>query len=135
VPPACPPAGGLTPSRADVERARRLAEGGEDVVDVGVSVPGGKQRTGGFGVHAVLECVGTDASTRTSVEIARPRGAVGRVGVPHYPAIPQAQPMFYKNVTVGGGPAPVRAYIEALLPDILATAPRQGRISGARHGA
>src|SRR5215213_5731321 len=33
-----------------------------------------------------------------------------RVGVPHYPAIPLAQPIFYKNVTVGGGPAPVRAY-------------------------
>src|SRR3954468_11313639 len=38
--------------------------------------------TGGFRVHAVLECVGTEASTRTSVEIARPGGAVGRVSVP-----------------------------------------------------
>jgi threonine dehydrogenase-like Zn-dependent dehydrogenase len=75
--------------------------------------------TGGFGVHAVLECVGTDQSTRTAIEIARPGGAVGRVGVPHYDAIPQAQPSFYKNVSVGGGPAPVRAYIEELLPDVL----------------
>jgi threonine dehydrogenase-like Zn-dependent dehydrogenase len=45
--------------------------------------------TGGFGVHAVLECVGTEQSAETSVQIARPGGAVGRVGVPHYPAIPR----------------------------------------------
>src|SRR4051812_1303538 len=84
--------------------------------------------TGGFGVHAVLECVGTEASTQTSVEIARPGGAVGRVGVPHYSAIPLAQPLFYKNVTVGGGPAPVRAYIDELLPDILEGRIQPGRV-------
>ena len=78
-----------------------------------------KELTGGFGVHGVLECVGTEQATETSVQIARPGGAVGRVGVPHYPAIPLAQPMFFNNVTVGGGPAPVRAYIDELLPDIL----------------
>jgi threonine dehydrogenase-like Zn-dependent dehydrogenase len=86
-----------------------------------------RELTGGFGVHAVLECVGTEQSTKTSVEIARPGGAIGRVGVPHYPAIPLAQPMFYKNVIVGGGPAPVRAYIDELLPDIL-----EGRIEPGR---
>jgi threonine dehydrogenase-like Zn-dependent dehydrogenase len=87
-----------------------------------------RELTGGFGVHAVLECVGTEASTQTSVEIARPGGAVGRVGVPHYPAIPQAQPMFFKNVKVGGGPAPVRAYIDELLPDILEGKIEPGRV-------
>jgi threonine dehydrogenase-like Zn-dependent dehydrogenase len=86
-----------------------------------------RELTGGFGVHAVLECVGTEASTETSVEIARPGGAIGRVGVPHYPAIPRARPLFYRNVTVGGGPAPVRAYIDELLPDIL-----EGRIEPGR---
>ena len=90
-----------------------VAERGED------AVARVRQLTGGLGVHGVLECVGTEQSALTSVEIARPGGTVGRVGVPHYPAIPQAQPMFYKNVKVGGGPAPVRAYIEELLPDIL----------------
>jgi threonine dehydrogenase-like Zn-dependent dehydrogenase len=78
-----------------------------------------RELTDGFGVHGVLECVGTEQSMQTAVEVARPGGAVGRVGVPHYEAIPLAQPMFYKNVTVGGGPAPVRAYIDELLPDIL----------------
>jgi hypothetical protein len=63
----------------------------------------------------------------TAVSIARPGGAVGRVGVPHYEAIPSAQPTFYNNVTVSGGPAPVRAYIEELLPDVL-----EGRIEPGR---
>jgi threonine dehydrogenase-like Zn-dependent dehydrogenase len=84
--------------------------------------------TGGFGVHAVLECVGTEQSTRTSVEIARPGGAIGRVGVPHYPAIPLARPMFYKNVKIGGGPAPARAYIDELLPDVLEGSIEPGRV-------
>jgi threonine dehydrogenase-like Zn-dependent dehydrogenase len=84
--------------------------------------------TGGFGAHGVLECVGTEQSAETSVAIARPGGAVGRVGVPHYPAIPLAQPMFYKNVIVGGGPAPVRAYIDELLADILDGTIEPGRV-------
>jgi threonine dehydrogenase-like Zn-dependent dehydrogenase len=87
-----------------------------------------RELTGGVGVHAVLEAVGTEQSARTSVEIARPGGAVGRVGVPHYPAIPEAQPMFYKNVKVGGGPAPTRAYIDELLPDILDGRIEPGRV-------
>jgi threonine dehydrogenase-like Zn-dependent dehydrogenase len=78
-----------------------------------------RELTGGHGVHSVLECVGTDDATATSIGIARPGGAVGRVGVPQYQAIPGARETFYKNVTVGGGPAPVRAYIDELLPDIL----------------
>jgi len=87
-----------------------------------------QELTGGFGVHAVLECVGTEQSTHTSVEIARPGGAIGRVGVPHYAAIPLAQPLFYKNVRIGGGPAPVRAYIDELLPDILDGKINPGRV-------
>jgi threonine dehydrogenase-like Zn-dependent dehydrogenase len=86
-----------------------------------------RELTGGHGVHSVLECVGTRDATSTSVAIARPGGAVGRVGVPHYDAIPGAEVTFFKNVTVGGGPAPVRAYIQELLPDIL-----EGRIEPSR---
>jgi hypothetical protein len=83
--------------------------------------------TGGLGVHAVLECVGTDQAMNTAVGIARAGGAIGRVGVPHYEAIPAAQPLFYNNIIVGGGPAPVRGYIEELLPDVL-----EGRIEPGR---
>jgi threonine dehydrogenase-like Zn-dependent dehydrogenase len=87
-----------------------------------------RELTGGFGAHGVLECVGTEQATETSVAIARPGGAVGRVGVPHYRAIPLAQPMFFKNVKVGGGPAPVRAYIDELLPEILEGNIEPGRV-------
>ena len=82
-----------------------------------------RELTGGFGAHSVLECVGLDEAVETAIEIARPGGAVGRVGVPQHQAIPGAEPSFFHNVTIGGGPAPVRAYIEELLPDIL-----EGRI-------
>ena len=83
--------------------------------------------TGGLGVHSVLECVGTDQAMRSAIGITRPGGAVGRVGVPHYEAIPGSDPAFYNNLTISGGPAPVRAYIEELLPDVL-----EGRIEPGR---
>ena len=75
--------------------------------------------TRGLGAHSVLECVGTEQAMETSMGIVRAGGAVGRVGVPHYETIKGAQMMFYQNVIVAGGPAPTRAYIDELLPDIL----------------
>ncbi len=86
-----------------------------------------RELTKGFGAHSVLECVGTEQAMLTAVQIARPGGAVGRVGVPHYAAIPASEPAFYNNIIVGGGPAPVRAYIDELLPDVL-----EGRIEPGR---
>src|SRR5881396_1245783 len=86
-----------------------------------------RELSGGFGVHSVLECVGTEQAMRTAIGIVRAGGAVGRVGVPHYEAIPAAEPAFYNNVTVSGGPAPVRAYLAGLLPDVL-----EGRIEPGR---
>jgi threonine dehydrogenase-like Zn-dependent dehydrogenase len=86
-----------------------------------------RELTDGVGVHSVLECVGLEQSTLTAIAIARPGGAVGRVGVPQDETMPASLPAFYNNVTVGGGPAPVRAYIEELLPDIL-----EGRIEPGR---
>ncbi len=98
-----------------------VRERGEEAVELV------KELTGGLGVHAVLECVGTGEATDTAVRIARPGGAIGRVGVPHYETIPAAQPTFFANVTIGGGPAPARAYVEELLPDVL-----EGRIEPGR---
>ena len=83
--------------------------------------------TGGSGAHSVLECVGTGEAMATALGIARPGGAIGRVGVPHYEAIPASLPAFYGNLTIAGGPAPVRAYIAELLPDVL-----EGRIEPGR---
>ena len=82
-----------------------------------------RELTGGFGVHSVLECVGTDQAMATAIGIARPGGVVGRVGVPHYETTDAWVTGFYNNVTVSGGPAPVRAYMNELLPDVL-----EGRI-------
>jgi len=87
-----------------------------------------RQLTGGFGVHSVLECVGTHRAMHTAIGIARAGGAVGRVGVPHYEAMPASEPAFYRNITVSGGPAPVRAYIEELLPDVLEGSIEPGRV-------
>ena len=86
-----------------------------------------RELTRGFGVHSILECVGTEQAMLTAISIARPGGAVGRVGVPHYATIPASEPAFYSNITVSGGPAPVRAYIDELLPDVL-----EGRIEPGR---
>ena len=86
-----------------------------------------RELTDGFGVHSVLECVGLEQSMLTALSIARPGGAVGRVGVPQDDTMRGSQPAFYNNVTVSGGPAPVRAYIEELLPDVL-----EGRIEPGR---
>jgi len=86
-----------------------------------------RELTGGFGAHSVLECVGLAGSTRTALEIARPGGAIGRVGLPQEEVIPEALPTFFGNLTISGGPAPVRAYIEELLPDVL-----EGRIEPGR---
>src|SRR4029079_18551446 len=41
-----------------------------------------RELTGGLGARAVLECVGYAESMRTALALARPGGAVGRVGVP-----------------------------------------------------
>jgi threonine dehydrogenase-like Zn-dependent dehydrogenase len=86
-----------------------------------------RELTGGLGVQSVLECVGTEQAIGTSMGIVRAGGAVGRVGVPHYDVLPGAQPMFYRNVVVAGGPAPVRAYIDELLTDVM-----EGRIEPGR---
>src|SRR5205807_9870180 len=62
-----------------------------------------RELTDGFGVHSALECVGYEQSTFTALSIARPGGAVGRVGVPQDETMPASRPAFYKNITVRGG--------------------------------
>ena len=86
-----------------------------------------KALTDGYGAGAVLECVGLEESMETAINITRPGGAIGRVGVPQHDSIPGAQPSFFGNITIGVGPAPVRAYIDELLPDVL-----EGRIEPGR---
>ena len=51
-----------------------------------------------------------------------------RVGVPQDEAIPASRPAFYGNLTVSGGPDPVRAYIDELLPGVLEGRIQPGRV-------
>lgn len=73
------------------------------------------------GAGHVLECVGAKSSMDLAVEIVRPGGAIGYVGLPHGPAEEGLDIMglFFKNATLRGGPAPVRAYMSELMEDIL----------------
>ena len=84
--------------------------------------------TGNLGAHSVLECVGHGQSMETALRIVRAGGAVGRVGVPQNDTLPAAKETFFKNVSIAGGPAPARAYVEELMPDVLEGRIQPGRV-------
>ena len=86
-----------------------------------------RELTDGLGADSVLECVGLEEAVVTALELAAPGGAVGRVGVPENETLPGGVP-FWKNVSVSGGPSPVRAYIEELLADVLDGKIEPGRV-------
>ena len=76
--------------------------------------------TGGDGTHVVIEAVGMRQAYDMAVGVVRVGGTISRVGVPQYEEAPVGfGSLFGKNVTLTGGPAPVRAYIEELLPEVL----------------
>ncbi len=87
-----------------------------------------RELTGGDGAHAVLECVGTKPALEMGFGVARDGGAVSRVGVPQYEEGPIGRGVFMRNVTLTGGVAPARAYIEELMPDILDGKVDPGRV-------
>jgi threonine dehydrogenase-like Zn-dependent dehydrogenase len=83
-----------------------------------------RELTGGNGAHVVLEAVGNMPAYEQAFGVVRPGGVISRVGVPQYEEAPIGfGSLFRHNVRLAGGPAPVRAYIEELLPDIV-----EGRI-------
>ncbi|QCQ16125.1 zinc-dependent alcohol dehydrogenase family protein [Microbacterium sp. RG1] len=87
-----------------------------------------RELTGGIGADRVLECVGTKESMDQALRSTRPGGMVGYVGVPNGgPELP-VRTMFGSNVGVNGGVAPVRGYIEELLPDVRSGAIRPGLV-------
>jgi threonine dehydrogenase-like Zn-dependent dehydrogenase len=68
----------------------------------------------------VLEAVGNMSAYEQALGVVRPGGVISRVGVPQYEEAPIGfGGLFRHNVRLAGGPAPVRAYIEELMPDIL----------------
>ena len=79
--------------------------------------------------HAVLEAVGLLGAYEQAVGVVRPGGVISRVGVPQYEQAPIGLgSLFGPNVTLTGGPAPVRAYIEELLPAVLDGTVEPGRV-------
>ncbi|HVH45375.1 MAG TPA: zinc-binding dehydrogenase, partial [Labilithrix sp.] len=73
-----------------------------------------KELTKGIGADSVLECVGTKESMQQAIGAARPGGYVSFVGVPHDVQL-DAQHLFFTQVRLHGGPAPVRRYLPQLI--------------------
>ncbi|MGW6010059.1 zinc-binding dehydrogenase [Streptomyces sp. NPDC055210] len=85
--------------------------------------------TGGHGTHVVLEAVGHLPAYEQALGVVRPGGVISRVGVPQYEEAPIGfGSLFRHNVRLAGGPAPVRAYIEELMPDILDGVVEPGKV-------
>ena len=87
-----------------------------------------RELTGGDGTHTVLECVGTRSAIETSIGVVRDGGVIGRVGAAQYDEVPLGFDTIMRNITVTGGVAPARAYIEQLLPDVLDGTVQPGRV-------
>ena len=99
-----------------------VAERGEDGIEKM------HELTGGDGTHTVLECVGLKSAIETAFAVVRDGGVVSRVGAPQYPEVPMDFDVFLRNITLTGGVAPARAYIEELLPDVLDGTLQPGRV-------
>ena len=85
--------------------------------------------TGGEGSHVVLEAVGYRAAYEQAYGVVRPGGVISRVGVPQYEEAPIGfGSLFGKNVTLTGGPAPVRAYLEQTIPQVLDRTINPGKV-------
>jgi threonine dehydrogenase-like Zn-dependent dehydrogenase len=78
-----------------------------------------KELLDGIGAACVLECVGTKESMDQAIRSARPGGTVGYVGAPNGGVELPVRPLFNNNIGINGGIAPVRNYVEELLPEVL----------------
>ena len=88
-----------------------------------------KHLTGGEGTHVVLEAVGHLPAYEQSVGVVRAGGVISRVGVPQYEEAPVGfTSLFGRNITLTGGPAPVRAYLESAVAQVLAGETDPGRV-------
>jgi threonine dehydrogenase-like Zn-dependent dehydrogenase len=80
-----------------------------------------------------LEAVGTKESMDQALACVRVGGRVGFVGMPYgSPELPYST-VFGKNLTVGGGAAAARDYIEQFLPEVLSGALRPGKVFDAEY--
>ena len=99
--------------------AERGAEGVERVLEL----------TAGEGSHVVLEAVGHLPAFEQCLGVVRPGGVISRVGVPQFETAPVGfGGLFGRNITLNGGPAPVRAYLEQTIPKVLDGTINPGRV-------
>ncbi|BBJ45522.1 IMP dehydrogenase [Streptomyces antimycoticus] len=87
-----------------------------------------RELTGGEGTRKVLECVGLREALMQSLGVVRDGGTISRVGAPQYSDVAFGFGDFMRNITLTGGVAPARAYIEELMPHILDGSIRPGRV-------
>jgi threonine dehydrogenase-like Zn-dependent dehydrogenase len=74
-----------------------------------------KELTNGLGAHSVIEAVGTQESLLQAIHSTRGGGHVGFVGVAHDGVTLPMDEVFFAEVHLHGGPAPVRRF----LPDLI----------------
>jgi threonine dehydrogenase-like Zn-dependent dehydrogenase len=98
-----------------------VAERGDDGINAVLELTKG-------GAGKVLEAVGHLPAYEQAIGIVRPGGVISRVGVPQYTDGPIGWSFFGKNATLTGGPAPVRAYIQQLLPSVLDGTVNPGKV-------
>jgi threonine dehydrogenase-like Zn-dependent dehydrogenase len=84
--------------------------------------------TGGSGTDRVLECVGLKDALAQGIGVVRDGGVISRIGAPQYPEVPFGFGEFMRNITLTGGVAPARAYMETLMPHILDGQIHPGRV-------
>lgn len=73
-----------------------------------------KELTDGYGAHSVVEAVGTQESMLQAIHSTRAGGHVGFVGVSHDVSLP-GETLFAAEVSLLGGPAPVRRFLPELI--------------------
>jgi len=116
-------------SRHEARQKLALEFGATDIVtergDEGVSRV--KEMTGGYGAHSVIEAVGTQESMMQAIRSTRPGGHVGYVGVAHDVQLPGDE-LFFAEVHLLGGPAPVRRFLPDLISRIEARSIDPGKV-------
>jgi len=116
-------------SRHKTRQDLALEYGATDIVaergDAGVARI--KDLTRRIGADSVLECVGTKESMAQALQCARPGSMIGYVGVPHGVQF-DGQQLFFAQVGMLGGPAPVRRFLPHLLDLVLSRRINPGRV-------
>jgi threonine dehydrogenase-like Zn-dependent dehydrogenase len=116
-------------SRHKTRQDLALDYGATDIVaergDAGVARI--KQLTQRIGADSVLECVGTKESMAQALQCARPGSMIGYVGVPHGVQF-DGQQLFFAQVGMLGGPAPVRRFLPHLLDLVVSRRINPGKV-------